>query len=152
MATEATLRHPRVHRLIEQHAGSSHVHLQACRGLAAAIERSALDDPSLIALVQRHCRDVAAAGVDAVALGCTHYPLVRRHIEAALGPGVRIVDTSAAVARRVVELCQVNAPAPARGPVRLRTTGDIDTLRRMADHWLPFACTVGAAPAMLALN
>ena len=149
MATTATLRHPRLQRLIEQHAGSAVVHLQACHGLAAAIESRTLDDPALVSVVDAHCQAVTAARVDVVALGCTHYPLVRRHIEAALGPGVRIVDTSDAVARRVVELCRTDAPSQRRSPVRLRTTGSVESLRRMAAHWLPFACAAGAAPAGL---
>jgi len=150
MATEATLRHPRMHRLIEQHAGHSQVHLQACRGLAAAIERCTLDDPALVAVVQQHCRAIAASRVDAVALGCTHYPLVRRQIEAALGPGVHVIDTSDAVARRVVDQCRRGESSTRQGPVRLRTTGDVDALRRMVDHWLDFPCRIGAAPQTLA--
>lgn len=149
MATEATLRHARVHRLIEQHAGSAQVHLQACDGLAAAIERGTPDDPALAAVVHRHCRAVAASGADAVALGCTHYPFARRLIETELGPGVTIIDTSEAVARRVVALCRREDAAGEPAAVHLRATGDVAALRRMAEHWLAFACTIDLAPEAL---
>lgn len=38
-------------------------------------------------------------GFDAVILGCTHYPLLKKIISAALGPGVRVVDSAMAAAR-----------------------------------------------------
>ena len=38
-------------------------------------------------------------GFDTVILGCTHYPLLKKIISAALSPGVRVVDSAMAAAR-----------------------------------------------------
>lgn len=38
-------------------------------------------------------------GFDTVILGCTHYPLLKKIISAALGPGVKVVDSALAAAR-----------------------------------------------------
>ncbi|TXC65920.1 glutamate racemase [Piscinibacter aquaticus] len=74
MATSATLRSERIAALLRRDASDCRVHLQACRGLAAAIERGRRDDAELRALVELHAGAVRTAGVDTVALGCTHYP------------------------------------------------------------------------------
>lgn len=150
MATGATLRSAKFRALLAAHAQGVQVHLQACHGLAAAIEAGDLAAPQLHELVTRHCTPLRAAAVDTVVLGCTHYPFVRQLVEAALGPGIAIIDTADAVACRTVDVCATLAcsDTPA-GPAWLETTGDADPLRRLAAHWLPFACTVAAAPQQL---
>ena len=148
MATGATLRSAKFRTLLDAHAGSAQMHLQACHGLAAAIEAGDLDAPGLRDLVERHCAPLRAAGVDAVVLGCTHYPFVRPLIEASFDPDVHIVDTADAVARRTASVSgppSHDTPAP----VLLETTGDPAQLCTPARRWLPFACEVRAAPAGL---
>lgn len=152
MATAATLRSAKFRALLEAHATGCSIHLQACNGLAAAIERGRLDDARLLALIERHCQPLREAGVDTVVLGCTHYPFVHDAIQAALGPQVRIVDTAAAVARRVATLCRSMAPAaaataPRRSPqVELETSGSAALLRRIAVAWLSFETQVSPVP------
>ena len=41
------------------------------------------------------------AGMEALVLGCTHYPLIRREVEEILGSGVKVLDPPAIVARHV---------------------------------------------------
>ena len=63
--------------------------------------------------------------LEAVILGCTHYPFVAHHIQAALGPGVQLIDTAPAptpavlaarLARQLdlLELCARLRPLPRR--------------------------------------
>jgi len=142
MATAATLRSAKFRALLEHLAPGRSIHLQACDGLAAAIERGTLDTAEVCELVEHHCAPQRAFGIDTVVLGCTHYPFVRSRIETAL-PGVDVIDTSEAVARRIVDLC-----GPPRNPdaglVRLQTTGDPSALAAFAKVWLPFATVVDA--------
>jgi glutamate racemase len=149
MATGATMRSARFRALLAAHADGAQVHLQACDGLAAAIEAGDLDAAPLRALVERHCAPLHAAGVDTVVLGCTHYPFVRHLIEAALGAGVRIIDTAEAIARRSADVCADLAGAShacGASAVCLETTGDADHLRGLAARWLPFDAQVSPAP------
>lgn len=147
LATAATLRSRKFRALAEQVGAGAALHLQACDGLASAIEQGDLDSPRLHELVERHCAPVRAFGTDTAVLGCTHYPFARDLIAAAL-PGIQIVDTSDAVARRVVQVCR-----PARdtndgpGAVHLEATGDPSALARVAAAWLPFAADVSRQPA-----
>lgn len=145
MATTATLRSERFAALLRRDAVDCRVHLQACRGLAAAIERGRRDDAELLTLVEMHAGAVRDAGVDAVALGCTHYPFVRAEIERVLGEGTRVIDTSDAVAAQVAHVWTGHSA----GPCRLETTGDPALLATFVAQWL--AQTVEIVPRRLAV-
>lgn len=134
MATSATLRSERFRALLRRDAADCRVHLQACRGLAAAIERGRRDDPELLALIAEHAGAVREAGVDAVALGCTHYPFVHPEIARVLGDGVRVVDTSEAVAAQVTRVW--SSDDGAHGACRIETTGDPQRLSAFVAQWL----------------
>lgn len=154
MATAATLRSARFQALQAAHARGAQVHLQACDGLARAIEEAQDDprgdapSPHLRETVERHCAPLRAAGVDTAVLGCTHYPFARAEIRRALGPSVTLIDTADAVARRTAEVCGAPAADPAaaaHGPIALlQSTGDAEPLRRFARRWLTLRCEVEA--------
>ena len=153
MATATTLGSARFQRLLSTHTRGQHVHLQACTGLAAAIERGQLDDPALLDLIDAHCKPLRDVAVDTVVLGCTHYAFVRTQIQSALGPGVQIVDTAAAVARHAASVLgalqgnvTVRVSAP---PVLLQTTGNPLQLQRVVRGWLRFDSRIEAAPEVL---
>lgn len=104
MATPATAASARLRHLIVTHAAHVHVHIQACPGLADAVERGLPEGDLLNDLLTAHCDPVRAADVDTVVLGCTHYPFVASAIQRLLGTDVALIDTSSAIADRVVAL------------------------------------------------
>lgn len=141
MATRGTLASEKFRRLIDAHGSGVTIVPQPCPGLAHAIESGDIDAPQLLALVERYCAQLRAAEVDTVVLGCTHYPFVAHHIQAALGPGVQLIDTAEAVARRTLSLCQDLAPSALRSPsgtTLLWTTGEPAGLGLIASRWLGF--------------
>jgi glutamate racemase len=132
MATSATVRSARMRRLLEHHAQGVHVHLQACPGLADAIEQGTLDGVALSKVLIPHCDRIRAADVDTVVLACTHYPFVAAEIQRLLGPGVALIDTAAAVAERVASVWADAQMGPAPAPqLRVRSTGSSQTLQRL---------------------
>jgi glutamate racemase len=149
MATTATLSSDKFQRLVATHGTGKFIHLQACVGLAAAIERGELDAPDLLALIETHCQPLREAEVDTVVLGCTHYPFVQSAVRLALGPHIRIIDTAVAVARHTATLVAGSGPAQDRADgepeVFLETTGDPAQLERFAHRWLDFECQVRGA-------
>ncbi|GAA4027010.1 glutamate racemase [Actimicrobium antarcticum] len=110
LATEATLASKRFAHLHEtiSAATSATFLTQACPGLADRIEQGQLDSPDTLALLMRYVVPLLEQGADTLVLGCTHYPfvktqiatIVRDHAEQA----VTLVDTGAAVARRLSQL------------------------------------------------
>jgi glutamate racemase len=66
-------------------------------------------------VVQRYLAPLAAARIDTLVLGCTHYPLLKEAIAAAL-PGVTLVDSAETVAAEVKALLPAS---PERGASHL---------------------------------
>lgn len=122
LATPATAASARLRALIERHAGNHRVVVQGCPGVVDHIEAGDLDSAELLALVQRHCEPLRAAGVDTALLGCTHYPLIEPVWQSALGPGVKLMRIETAIARRTVDLW---TPAPDERPaLDIETSGN----------------------------
>jgi glutamate racemase len=145
LATPGTLASARYAALLRaQPPGVTYV-ARPCPGLASLVEAGDLAAPALHDAIAGHVAALHAARVDTVVLGCTHYSFIRAHLEAALGPGVLIVDTADAVARYAAARITV-APGAPHVP-RLQTSGDVARLRAIARAWLPFACSVDALPA-----
>ncbi len=153
MATSGTLRSEKFQRLMAQHGSDVFVHLQACPGLAHAIEQGDLQSPQLLSLINQYSLTLREHAVDTVVLGCTHYPFVREPLQAALGPGVSIIDTAEPVARRTAQLIaslrqtqQSTDQAPGPNTSELWTSGNVDALRHIAQRWLDFDFSVRALP------
>ena len=153
LATEGTLRSDRFKLLAQAHAAHVDLFLQACPGLAAAIESGALTSPEVNERVRACCAPLRQHQVDTVVLGCTHYPFVANQISAALGPDILLVDTADAVARRTLALSMAQrATEPvmegtADATARLWTSGDRILLEDVARRWLTFECIVNDLPA-----
>ncbi len=151
MATTGTLRSEKFQRLMARHGNEVFVHLQACPGLAHAIEGGNLQSPDLQALIDRYGAALREQNVDTVVLGCTHYPFVRAQLQTALGAGVQIIDTAEPVARQTVRLVEslreagrLESGKPLHAATDLWTTGNLDTLRSIARVWLDFDCATHA--------
>lgn len=138
MATSGTLRSPRLRQLVDAHAGGATVVRLPCPGLADAIEAAGDDPAPLDARLDAIAADLRASGADTVVLGCTHYPLVADALAQRLGPGVLLVDTADAVARRVQQLLDAAMPPAAAqaAPLRLLATADPAVLQRAVRRWL----------------
>jgi glutamate racemase len=150
MATAATLSSARFARLLaeQQRAGVEFV-LQACPGLAQALEDGDADSATVRAIVARDAGALRSHGVDTVVLGCTHYPFASEAITAVTGADVALVDTAAAIAEQCARLAAKVAP-PSAATVRrvgVATTGDQSRLEAIAARWLDFEVELrGLAP------
>jgi glutamate racemase len=127
IATTATFQTEVYASVVERFAHDVRVLHQPCPGLVTAIEAGELDTPATQALLRGWLEPMVAQGIDALVLGCTHYPIVRPLIERIVGPGVRVIDPAPAVARQVATLLhkhQLQAPPGAHGSLTCHTSGD----------------------------
>lgn len=138
MATAATLRTERFDRLTHEFASDVDVIAQACPGLVELVEEGRLAGDEVDRALEPLLEPLRDAHVDAVVLGCTHYPFLREAIARGLGPEVRIIDSGAAVAKQVETVLRAEGLLRAQGadPGRLRllTTGDPREVARVAEH------------------
>ena len=160
MATRGTVESRRFRKLLIEHGQNVQFHVQACDGLARAIELSTLQQPEaageaseIEALSARYISALGQFGLktgemDTLVLGCTHYIFIKEELRALLGPEVQLIDTGAPVARQTRRLLaqqQRLRPEPAQTPpdacaqahqIRLMTTGSLPSLQAAAQRWL----------------
>ncbi len=98
-ATAATTASAYQARLIAEFATGRSVTSVACHGLADSIDRG---DTEAISAAIRAAVGATPKDVDAVVLGCTHYPLVSNEIASLLPENVRLFDSAEAVARQTL--------------------------------------------------
>jgi glutamate racemase len=167
IATRGTVGSDKFSRLLASVQGQAHFVVQACNGLALAIEQSTLPDQTRDAqaqishLLQTYTQAMGRFGsgpgeIDTLVLGCTHYVFVENDLRQLLGPDVQLISTGDAVARQTqrllaaAELLNTESPNGSAQPVRLMTTGDLQGLQAGAMRWLglpPDLCE--AVPATL---
>lgn len=138
LATTGTLHSAQFAALLEHYGQNVQVVTQACVGLVECIEQGQLNTPHTLALLQQYCQPLMAAGADTIVLGCTHYPFVRQYIQEIVGPNVTLIDTGAAVAKRlqqVLEQQQMLNAATEAGDYVFLTSGSEETERVMQQLW-----------------
>ena len=151
-STAAAVTHGRVGVIGTESTIASGAYRRALRALAPEVEVVACACPLFVPLAEEGwwdhpvTREVAAlylepfAGgrVDTLILGCTHYPLLRSAIAAAVGGDVQLVDSAEAVAAEVASmLAERDMAAQGNGEVRLLVTDDAARLGRISALILP---------------
>lgn len=132
LATPGTLDGELFARVVEDFGRGTAIATVSGDGLADIVERGESGTDSARAAVREALASEVAAGADTVVLGCTHYHFLAGDIAAEF-PGLAIVDTSEAVARRVVQVLDEHnlaAPESAEGGIDLIVSGDRDAFRR----------------------
>ncbi len=141
MATRATLTSERYRRLKVRFGQGVRFLEDPCEGLVEHIEAGRLNGPQVEALLRRIVGPMQEAGVDAVVLGCTHYPFVADALQRLLGPKVTLVDPAHAVARQTRRVLEARGLLRSNGAmggvVRYFTTGAARTFARQVRLLVP---------------
>ncbi len=84
-------------------AAAPHLELtsRACPRFVEFVEAGVTGGDELLSVAHEYLDPVAAAGVDTVVLGCTHYPLLTGVISYVLGDGVTLVSSAEETAKDV---------------------------------------------------
>jgi len=115
----------------------------ACPGFVEFVEAGDVESDQVHVLAERLLAPVKAARVDALVLGCTHYPLLARTIADVMGPDVVLVSSAEETAFEV-RAALASEPAGAAGPARATapdarvqfvTSGDVETFRRLGTRF-----------------
>lgn len=106
MATPLTLQEEKFHRLVERYADRETVIPLPCAHLAKMIETGDLDSPELETYISDLLTPYKNGKIDALVLGCTHYPHVKDIIARYLDDGVKIYDGGGGTARHTKTLLE----------------------------------------------
>ena len=105
LATPATIARSYTHELIREHASDCQVISVGSSELVIMAELKlrgqTIVQNDIIKLLAPFYKSENAVKLDTVVLACTHFPLLRAEIQAALPEGVDLIDSGEAIARRV---------------------------------------------------
>lgn len=99
LATPLTLKEAKFSSLMERFSDSAKIIPFACPGLVEFVERGEISGEALDAFLENLLLPLKKEKIDAVVLGCTHYPFVKNSISRILGENVMIFDGSLGTAK-----------------------------------------------------
>lgn len=110
----------------------------ACPGLVEFVERGETTGPQVEILAERLLQPIVDANVDALLLGCTHYPYLARAIRTVVGPDVVLVSSADETAfSAAAQLADLGLLAPERpGTATFISSGDVAAFTRLGSRLL----------------
>ncbi len=135
LATPRTAAGERLRWLIETFGGDVQVRTVAAAGLVELVEAGTLSGPDVVETLRPMLDPMVEAGVDVVVLGCTHYPYLRAEIQSYMGPGVVVIDSGVAIARRVesvLDAAGLRSDASSGGTLSMMTSGAAEVVEPVA--------------------
>jgi glutamate racemase len=118
IGTEGTIESQAYTEAIHRLKPNIEVFGQACPLIVPLVEEGWLDKPVAIEIVKEYLVPLLSNRIDALVLGCTHYPLLKNLLGRVAGPAVRLIDSAEETARTVGrQLKELHLDAPSGTPV-----------------------------------
>ncbi len=104
IATEATVASRAYADAIRRASSRAEVFQKACPLFVALAEEDWRDEPETLSIARKYLEKIVEANVDALVLGCTHYPILREVIKQIVGANVTLIDSGEATAGEIRQL------------------------------------------------
>ena len=127
IATESTVRSGAYSKAIRELAPDMEVTERACPLFVSLAEEGWVESEVARMVAEEYLRPLRERGVAALVMGCTHYPILRRVIQEAVGEGVRLIDSGEAAAEAVESVIE-------REGLRRTATQELRDLRESGTH------------------
>lgn len=101
--------------------------------LVPLVENNWLNDTITQMIIERYVEPLKAAHVDAVILGCTHYPLLASSIKNAVGPSCALIDPGTCLAQSIAKTL---TPKTTSGIVQIYLTDQSPFFTELAENIL----------------
>jgi glutamate racemase len=101
LATNQAVKAEYLQGLIASFAVGVEVITRGCPELVTLVEAGKLTGPEAERVLEPILTQILASGADTLVLGCTHFPALRATIERLIGPEIQVIDSGAAIARRM---------------------------------------------------
>lgn len=141
IGTVGTISSGAYQQAVAEHAPGAVLTCAACPGFVEFVERGETASEQVHVLAERLLAPVIAADVDALLLGCTHYPFLARTLSDVLGRDVVLVSSADETAFMVRAM--LDGSALARGPGggtspehRWFSSGDVEVFRDLGGRLL----------------
>ncbi|HEV2290687.1 MAG TPA: glutamate racemase [Gemmatimonadales bacterium] len=126
-------------RAIQARRPGTDVRQVACPLFVPLVEEGWFDHPATELVAREYLAPLVAAQVDALVLGCTHYPLLKPLLGRVMGPSVALIDSAdetALEARRVLEQEGLTAPAGHAATHRFAVSDDETRFRQVGARFI----------------
>ncbi len=104
IATEATVTSHAYSEAIRRVSESAEIIETACPLFVSLAEENWTNEPETRSIALKYLNKIIAKEVDALVLGCTHYPILREVIQETVGEKVLLIDSGEATAEEVKQL------------------------------------------------
>ncbi|WP_054948938.1 glutamate racemase [Numidum massiliense] len=101
IGTEGTIKSGAYARALTQINADLHVVSHACPTLVPLVESGQAEAPETLPYVEAALKPLKGIALDTLILGCTHYPLLHKHISHVMGNGVQLISSAEEVAREL---------------------------------------------------
>lgn len=126
-------------RAIRRVRPDARVEQRACPLFVPLVEEGWFEHPAAELIAREYLAPLEAAGVSALVLGCTHYPLLKPLLQRVMGPGVRLIDSgeeTAAVVATTLERAGLTVP-PGTEPIhRFAVSDDEARFRQVGSRFI----------------
>ena len=139
IGTAGTIASGAYERAIRAIAPSVTITARACPLFVPLVEEGWLDGDVTRLVARQYLQPLVDDHVDALVLGCTHYPLLKPVLREILGPGVALIDSAeetAAETARILREIGAEAPSGTSASLRCAVTDAPDAFLRQAVRFL----------------
>ncbi|MCO6509955.1 MAG: glutamate racemase [Aridibacter famidurans] len=106
IATEATVSSGAYADSIRAASSGAEILQTACPLFVPLAEENWIEEPETRSIAKRYLEEVKRFGPQALVLGCTHYPILRKIIQETVGDEVTLIDSGEATAEEVEKLLE----------------------------------------------
>ena len=139
IGTSGTIASGAYERAIHAQRADAHVFAMACPLFVPLVEEGWLATEATRLIAHAYLDPLAADRVDALVLGCTHYPLLKPLLAQVVGDDVRLIDSAeetAAATGDALDAAGLRAPHGAAGACRFVASDATDQFLRVGQRFL----------------
>ncbi len=137
IATEATVGSEAYSEAIRNASEKAEIVESACALFVPLAEENWTNEPETFSIAKKYLQKIVDKNVDALVLGCTHYPILRDVIQQTVGENVILIDSGEACAEEVENLLKDK-------DLESETSPNRETERRLCDDLDHFYVTDAA--------
>ncbi len=129
IATEATVSSRAYSEAIKKACENAEIIETACPLFVPLAEENWLREPETFSIAAKYLNKIVERNVNALVLGCTHYPILRDVIQETVGADVTLIDSGEATAEEVKQLLEdknLTNENPPKREIARRLCDDLD--------------------------
>lgn len=132
LATSKTFKGELYLSVVEKFSKGKELIEHTCPGLVEEIEKGEFDSLKIIAILEKALFLMIKKGIDAIVLGCTHYPFVMPSIKKIVGRKINIIDPTPAIVRqvgRIIKKENFSKNSISNAEINIFTSGDVNKMK-----------------------